>query len=89
MIFTLIEMVISYRLFFLRSITQFFPQIYMNCFASLFVEQTGYLNSGKFMDNSSSKNSVFIFFVCRNSADIVSRIMAKKMIKSATVENLL
>ena len=39
---------LHYRLFFLRSIAQFFTQIYMNCFVSLQVEQT---NSGKFMDN--------------------------------------
>ena len=30
-----------YRLFFLRSIAQFFTQIYMNCFISIQVEQTG------------------------------------------------
>ena len=38
---------VSYRLFFLRLIAQFFTQIYINCFVSW----TNWVNSGKLMDN--------------------------------------
>ena len=37
-------------LFFLRSISQFFTQIYMNCFFQ-FISWTNWVDSGKFMDN--------------------------------------
>ena len=41
-----------YRLFFLRSIAQFFTRIYMNRFvSSYFISWTNWVNSSKFMDN--------------------------------------